>query len=158
MDDNEIEQLLAALDTSNTGHVGRGALLASLIDWNDFSTRCRDQWLSLLRRQFEGLDLNRDGRVSVDDMIETLRGKLSPQELSLAADRIRFESGIVEGSLNEDIDFETFARVMDVGQDYAFRDLDLFDDRVPLTPTSAPDPNVRGGNLFPSLLEPVAEN
>ncbi len=41
----------------------------------------RDEWLDCLRTTFEGLDGNKDGRISVKDMMKALASKLPQEEV-----------------------------------------------------------------------------
>ena len=77
----EVDRLLDQLDPANTGSVGKTQLAASQMDWKALQESQTERWLRCARRAFADLDADRDGVVSVEDMVALLRHKLPPSEV-----------------------------------------------------------------------------
>lgn len=151
----EVERLLDQLDSGKTGKVAKTQLAASQIDWGALQVNQTERWLHLARQAFAGLDSDRDGVVSTEDMLCLLRHKLTPAEVEIAVRQAMAEAskrrnsmpkqadensmpGIngKDKSLKNGLNFRQFVRMLTVGSSDS---LDLYDDRfgspdkVPLT-------------------------
>ncbi|KAI7841033.1 hypothetical protein COHA_005261 [Chlorella ohadii] len=81
---DELERLLDSLDPGNTGKVAKSQVAASQIDWRVLQQSQTERWLKCARRAFAELDLDGDGRISVDEMIAMLRHRLPKEEVDIA--------------------------------------------------------------------------
>lgn len=77
----EVDRLLDQLDPGNTGSVGKFQFAASQMDWKALQENQTERWLRCARRAFADLDADKDGVVSVEDMVALLRHKLPPSEV-----------------------------------------------------------------------------
>lgn len=66
----------------HTGHVAKGQLAASQIDWAALQ-RDRDNWLRCVRRAFDEFDADHDGVCSLDEILACLKAKLPLTEVRL---------------------------------------------------------------------------
>ena len=78
----EAERLLDQVDVGHTGHVAKGQLAASQIDWAALQ-RDRDHWLRCVRRAFDEFDADHDGVCSLDEIVACLKAKLPLTEVRL---------------------------------------------------------------------------
>ena len=78
----EAERLLDQVDVGHTGHVAKGQLAASQIDWAALQ-RDRDHWLRCVRRAFDEFDADHDGVCSLDEIMACLKAKLPLTEVRL---------------------------------------------------------------------------
>ena len=51
------------------------------IDWRVLQEDQRERWLGLVEAAFEELDLDRDGVLSIDEIVSSMRNKLPPAEV-----------------------------------------------------------------------------
>ena len=77
----EVDRLLDQVDVGHTGHVAKGQLAASQIDWATLQ-RDRDSWLRCVRRAFEEFDADHDGVCGLDEIVACLKAKLPLTEAS----------------------------------------------------------------------------
>lgn len=142
---SEVERLLDQLDSGKTGQVAKTQLAASQIDWGALQENQTERWLHLARQAFAGLDSDKDGVVSTEDMVCLLRHKLTPAEVEIAVRQAlaeaskRRSSATKQGdensvhgingkdqSLRNGLNFRQFVRMLTVGSSDS---LDLYDDR-----------------------------
>ena len=76
----EVDRLLDQVDVGHTGHVAKGQLAASQIDWATLQ-RDRDAWLRCVRRAFEEFDADHDGVCGLDEIVACLKAKLPLTEV-----------------------------------------------------------------------------
>ena len=76
----EVDRLLDQVDVGHTGHVAKGQLAASQIDWATLQAD-RDAWLRCVRRAFEEFDADHDGVCGLDEIIACLKAKLPLTEV-----------------------------------------------------------------------------
>ena len=74
------------MDVGHTGHVAKGQLAASQIDWAALQ-RDRDHWLRCVRRAFDEFDADHDGVCSLDEIVACLKAKLPLTEVRLLQPR-----------------------------------------------------------------------
>ena len=77
----EVDRLLDQVDVGHTGHVAKGQLAASQIDWATLQAD-RDAWLRCVRRAFEEFDADHDGVCGLDEIVACLKTKLPLTEVS----------------------------------------------------------------------------
>ena len=77
----EVDRLLDQVDVGHTGHVAKGQLAASQIDWATLQAD-RDAWLRCVRRAFEEFDADHDGVCGLDEIVACLKAKLPLTEVS----------------------------------------------------------------------------
>lgn len=75
-----LERLLDQVDVGHTGHVAKGQLAASQIDWAALQ-RDRDHWLRCVRHAFDEFDADHDGVCSLDEIVACLKAKLPLTEV-----------------------------------------------------------------------------
>ena len=51
------------------------------VDWRQYQNNHRDEWLACMRSTFEGLDIDRDGLIGSEQLVELLREKLPEEEV-----------------------------------------------------------------------------
>eukprot|EP00879_Flechtneria_rotunda_P000430 GHRR01000524.1.p1 GENE.GHRR01000524.1~~GHRR01000524.1.p1 ORF type:complete len:787 (+),score=270.20 GHRR01000524.1:160-2520(+) len=124
LDPTEIGRLLEQIDTSNSGKVRRAALAASQIDWRYVQQNHAADWLEIASRAFASLDKDSDGRLTVQDIIISLRAKLPSDELQLTIQQAMHDAG--HDGNTEAMDFEGFLRMLKVG---SVDSLDQYDAR-----------------------------
>ena len=78
----EAERLLDQVDVGHTGHVAKGQLAASQIDWGALQ-RDRERWLARVKRAFDEFDVDHDGVCGWDEIVACLRAKLPLTEARL---------------------------------------------------------------------------
>ena len=81
MEASEIERLLGQLDVGKSGRVAKSQFAASQLDWRLAQLHHRERWLASARQAFMAFDTNADGLIDVDNITETLRTKLPPDEV-----------------------------------------------------------------------------
>ncbi|GAB4814982.1 hypothetical protein N2152v2_002028 [Parachlorella kessleri] len=183
----EIERLLDQLDIGGTGMVAKSQLAASQIDWRVLQEDQRERWLALVKAAFEELDLDRDGLLSIDEIVSSMRNKLPPAEVDSAVRHALQEAsrrgegsshngsshggsahgigggssqhGSVGGSVRNGLDFKHFLRMLRAG---SCDSLDLYDDRLggsygSLGNLSLLDKSTHGGNHVGTPLQTVVE-
>lgn len=122
---SEVERLLDQLDPERSGWVERVRVVASLMDWRTLQQSYTEQWMALARQAFTNMDNNGDGYITVDQILQTLQGKLQEEELALAVKQVLEEAG--QSADVPGIDFNDFLRMLKVG---SVDSLDLYDDRM----------------------------
>lgn len=80
----ELERLLDQLDPGATGAVTKAQLAASQLDWRELQRNQTERWLECVRKAFEDLDTDGNGRIGRGEMVAFLRGKLPPEEVQAA--------------------------------------------------------------------------
>jgi calcium-dependent protein kinase len=80
LESGEAERLLDQVDVGHTGHVAKGQLAASQIDWAALQ-RDRERWLARVRRAFDEFDADHDGVCGWDEIVACLRAKLPLTEV-----------------------------------------------------------------------------
>lgn len=83
LDVDEVEQLLDHVDTAHTGVVAKSQLAASQIDWEAMQQSNAERWLASARKVFQDFDTDQDGIISSEQIVDCLRSKLPPSEVSL---------------------------------------------------------------------------
>ena len=78
-----MEQLLDQLDLGHSGRVAKSQFAASQLDWRLAQLRHRERWLAAARAAFCAFDSDADGLIDVDNITQTLRTKLPPNEVRL---------------------------------------------------------------------------
>lgn len=99
LSNEEVERLLDQLDPGNTGQVAKIQLAASQMDWRVIAENQTERWLRCARRAFSDLDADKDGLVSVEDMVALLRHKLPPAEVEAAVRQALVEAERKGGSV-----------------------------------------------------------
>lgn len=94
LEPSEIGRLLEQVDVSNSGKVRRAALAASQIDWRYLQQNRVSDWLDIAHRAFASLDKDKDGILTVGDVLASLKAKLSPHELRLTVQQAMQEAGV----------------------------------------------------------------
>jgi Ca2+-binding EF-hand superfamily protein len=79
--DAEVEQLLDALDSNNSGVIGKAQFSASQIDWKVFQRNNAQRWIERARHVFAALDEDGDGVLSSAEIANLLASKLPPGEI-----------------------------------------------------------------------------
>lgn len=83
LDVDEVEQLLNHVDTAHTGVVAKSQLAASQIDWEAMQQSNAERWLASAHKVFQDFDTDLDGIISSEQIVDCLRPKLPPSEVSL---------------------------------------------------------------------------
>jgi hypothetical protein len=78
----EAERLLDQVDVGHTGHVAKGQLAASQIDWGALQ-RDRERWLARVKRAFDEFDTDHDGVCGLEEIVACLRAKLPLTDVRL---------------------------------------------------------------------------
>eukprot|EP00878_Enallax_costatus_P003362 GHUV01003571.1.p1 GENE.GHUV01003571.1~~GHUV01003571.1.p1 ORF type:complete len:609 (+),score=221.69 GHUV01003571.1:1048-2874(+) len=124
LEPSEIGRLLEQVDVSNSGKVRRAALAASQIDWRYLQQNRVSDWLEIAHRAFASLDQDSDGRLTVSEILSSLRAKLPPDELRLTVQQAMQAAGHERDS--DHMDFEGFLQMLKVG---SVDSLDQYDAR-----------------------------
>ncbi|GBF90915.1 calcium-dependent kinase [Raphidocelis subcapitata] len=121
---SEAAALADTMDTSGSGKVRRAAVAASQVDWRWLQTNDVDAWLDIAARAFRSLDRDRDGVLSLDEIVASMRAKLPDDELADALAQVMAEAG--GGARDGGLDFDSFLNVLKVG---SMDSLDQYDAR-----------------------------
>lgn len=62
----------AQLDPAGTGTITRAAFAASQVDWRHLQANHKDQWVALAQEVFSSLDVDHDGVLRVDEIMNHL--------------------------------------------------------------------------------------
>jgi Ca2+-binding EF-hand superfamily protein len=122
----ELDHLVEVLDGARLGQINRGAFVASLIDWSAFEKTCTEQWGEYLRRAFDEIDLDRDGRIRFDELVASLQHKIPHQDVESAVEWALAEAGC---RTETEMSFDDFTRFMKNERGDPLDNLDLYDER-----------------------------
>lgn len=123
---SEAAILMQQLDLNSDGQVHAPEFVASQMDWAALEESNRELWLECARRAFEGMDADSDGRLTVDNLIATLRAKLPAAEVDYAVEDALVEAGYADA---DEVDFDGFLRMLRVGSYDSLDALDQYDSR-----------------------------
>jgi serine/threonine protein kinase/Ca2+-binding EF-hand superfamily protein len=123
----EVDVLVSQLDVNADATVQPAEFVASQLDWGALQQDNRELWLESARRTFADLDVNSDGRLSVDKLMTKLREKLPAAEVDYAVEDALIEAGQAGA---EEIDFDAFLRMLKVGSIDSLDSLDQYDARL----------------------------
>lgn len=183
---SELDRMLDQLDVGRSGRVAKSQFAASQLDWRLAQLHHRERWLRAARQAFAALDTNSDGLIDVDNITQTLRAKLPPNEVAAAVKRAMADAEAKKSitaatsagtsapsapvaiprnrSAEEGIDFETFLAML---RDSSLDSLDLYDDRSGSSRGTSMragagvaallDRSLQGADHFAPALQPVAE-
>ncbi|GAB4813440.1 hypothetical protein N2152v2_000486 [Parachlorella kessleri] len=124
---SEVKILINELDSNEDGQVQPHEFIASQLDWTTLQQSNRELWLECARRAFASLDANSDGRLSLDAVLATLRSKLPADEVDYAVEDALVEAGYADA---DEMDFEGFLRMVQVGSLDSLDSLDQYDPRL----------------------------
>jgi calcium-dependent protein kinase len=110
---SEAAQLVEMLDSSRSGRVKPAAFAASQIDWAALQRRDVGAWIDIAQRAFSRLDTDRDGVISPDEIVASLRAKLPEDELRVTMQQVAAEAG-ADGGPAPGLDFESFLNLLRV--------------------------------------------
>ena len=140
--DSEVEQLLDALDSNNTGSIGKTQISASQIDWRVLQRNNTRRWVERARRVFSALDKDGDGVLSSAEITNLLASKLPPAEVEGALRHAMMEASRrkkkeevgkkeedlkTEASLHDGLRFHQFLRILSAG---SMDSLDQYEDKL----------------------------
>ena len=83
------------------------------------------EWLACLRNTFAGIDVDQDGRIRSDELVELLREKLPEGEVNLAVQEILMDAAVSPDGL----DFDDFCRLVREDSSDSLASMDLYDAR-----------------------------
>lgn len=88
LQEGELDRLCSSIGGS-ADSLSRAAVIASQIDWRYMQRHQKERWLALARRAFDNIDVDRTGRVSVDEMLSALHVRASTPPVFSSARNIR---------------------------------------------------------------------
>lgn len=127
LEPSEVSVLFDELDLDNDKAVAPSAFVASQLDWGAFQQNNRELWLECASRAFADLDADKNGRLRVSELINSLRTKLPSIEVDYALEDALIDAGHTDA---EELDFEGFLRMVKAGSQDSLEALDQFDPRI----------------------------
>lgn len=124
---SEVAILMRELDVNSDGQVQAHEFVASQLDWTTLQQSNRELWLESARRAFSALGSDEEGRLRLDAVLGTLRAKLPADEVDYAVEDVLVEAGYADA---DELDFEGFLRMVQVGSLDSLDSLDQYDPRM----------------------------
>ncbi len=126
----EVETLLREVAGSSNTSLSQSQFIASQIDWRQFQTNHREEWLDCLKSTFNDICIHGQGRLQTEDLVKLLRDKLPEGEVNLAVEEILMDVG----SSIEGLDFDDFCRLVREDSRDSLSSMDLYDARYDTKP------------------------
>lgn len=126
---SEMNVLLDQLDvkSSNAEVIVPSEFVASQLDWSALQRSNRELWLECARRAFADLDKDNNGLLSAEGLVSSLRAKLPEDQVDFALEDAMVEAGYADA---DEMDFEGFLHMLNVGSFESLDSLDLYDPRL----------------------------
>lgn len=128
----EVSILMDQLDLNSNSTIEPSAFVASQLDWSDLQRNNKELWLQCAQKAFQDLDQGLRGHITTEGLVASLRKKLPDEEINHAVEDALVEAGIID---SEQLDFEAFLRMVQMGSLESHDNLDLYDSRM--APSSA---------------------
>lgn len=127
VESQEVSALMERLGVGEKEGIDVPEFIASQLDWKDLQRNNKELWIGCARQAFEGLDSSETGHITTEKLLKSLREKLPEDELDYAVEDALVEAGIKDP---EQVDFESFLKMVTLGSQASLDSLDKYDDRM----------------------------
>ena len=127
VESQEVAALMERLGVGEKEGIDAPEFIASQLDWKDLQRNNKELWIECAKHAFEGLDLSETGHITTEKLLNSLREKLPEDELDYAVEDALVEAGIKDP---EQVDFESFLKMVTLGSQASLDSLDKYDDRM----------------------------
>lgn len=127
VESQEVSTLMERLGIGEKEGIDAPEFIASQLDWKDLQRNNKELWIECAKQAFEGLDSSDTGHITTQKLINSLRQKLPEDELDYAVEDALVEAGVKDP---EQVDFESFLKMVTLGSQNSMDSLDKYDDRM----------------------------
>lgn len=127
VESQEVTALMERLGFQEKDGIDASEFIASQLDWKDLQRNNKELWIQCAKHAFEGLDSSATGHISTEKLLNSLRQKLPEDEVEYAVEDALVEAGIKDP---EQVDFESFLKMVTLGSQASLDSLDKYDDRI----------------------------
>jgi len=128
VEEDELVSLMSRVGLhDNSDGIQEAEFLATQLDWRELQRNNKQLWLECAKKAFEELDDSATGHINIENVLGNLRTKLPDDEIDYAV-----EDALVDANLKdpEQVDFESFVKLITIGSHASLDGLDKFPDRV----------------------------
>lgn len=127
VESQEVSALMERLGIGEKEGIDASEFIASQLDWKDLQRNNKELWIGCAKQAFEGLDSSETGHITTEKLLNSLREKIPDDELDYAVEDALVEAGIKDP---EQVDFESFLKMVTLGSQASLDSLDKYDDRM----------------------------
>jgi len=128
VEEDELVSLMSRVGLhDDSDGIQEAEFLATQLDWRELQRNNKQLWLECAKKAFEELDDSATGHINIENVLGNLRTKLPDDEIDYAV-----EDALVDANLKdpEQVDFESFVKLITIGSHASLDGLDKFPDRV----------------------------
>ena len=128
VEEDELASLMSRVGLhDDSDGIQEAEFLATQLDWRELQRNNKQVWLECAKKAFEELDDSATGHINIEKVLGNLRTKLPDDEIDYAV-----EDALVDANLKdpEQVDFESFVKLVTIGSHASLDGLDKFPDRV----------------------------